>query len=696
MTLSNPTGSDKLVSVSSLPIENGKAIGWNGGAIANLTLFDPANPGAIGGTTPSMGRFTELVYNPAAQVRIRADANLNFVNGNTSSNFTNSYYNFFQGWHAGLSFQSGSHNFLLGNLAGQNLQTGSNNFFAGSYAGSALTFSDNNFLFGYAAGYQATSLSNTMLLGTTAGYNLNTASNTTFLGIYAGFETQTANNSFFLGYGAGYKQINSESNLYLGSLCAFFNASGDFNTIVGGYAFYDSLSGTQNTALGYQALRLTTGLSGCVAIGCNAGLGETESNRLHIANTSSKSLIYGQFDKGNIGINTKSFAGAEGSLGLLNRTVPPTGNAVNGCVISIASGEPKYLGTTGTERDIVTSPSPIPIRLLQATVATLPAAAVNNNGIAIVSDEPSNDRFAICDGSNWLFIPTTRSPISPGRRLTLTSNTSFTSSDQTGNIIYYTSHENDAIPLWDGTRSVWRVWRGGEISRTLGTTPTIQSNIPANTNFNIYISWGGGSPTMLLEPWTNSAIGTQVAGSNNTLTRRDGLVVRSSDNALFVGTGRTTAANTVVVNKKQIFLSNVYNRTQVEVKFLETTVSWSPTVTTAQPWGNRSGNTTAGEANRIEVVNCDDVIFTNVFFTGIVKAASGALTVLGLKVDATTSIDLPYAISNSITVDSQLTAQINKNLGVGYHYIQAMQLATITTSVFSSNSQAGVTGSHYY
>lgn len=676
-----------IKAIEALVPESGKVIGWNNsGAPVNLPLFNPAIPGAIGSTTPSTGKFTELIYSPTS-VRIRSDGNFNFVNGNSNLVAGSNYYNFFQGWQTGLNFTTGSHNFLLGNLAGQNLQTGNSNFFAGSYAGYSLVNSDNNFLLGYAAGYNATTLSKSMILGNLAGNSLISGANSSFLGVLAGYETQVANNSLFLGYGAGYKQINSESNLYIGSLCSFSNTSGNFNTIIGGYAWYDSLSGSRNTAVGYQALRSTTGLSGCVALGNNSGTGETESNRLHLANSATKSLIYGQFDNDNVGINTKNFAGTKGSLAIKNRSQSPTGTPTDGGILSIDSGKPKYTGTGITDRDIALNPMVDPLGLMTYTLGTLPSASTHANRIVAVSDSTEGS-IAVSNGTNWIvFASPNTPPVRSGRRLTLTSGIPVTSTGTTSSNIFYTAFEHDGVPMWDGSR--WRLWRGGELSLPL-------SGLVANTNYAVFCHWNSGSPILQLDPWFDNTRRRALINPTPQLVRQDGIMVSQTNSALHIGDIRTISATQTIDNLSQCFISNVYNRVRRNLKKFESAVSWNPLSTGVAPWGNRSGATTAGLANRLEWISCDNSNSVTATFNPRAILPSGVSLAVGIGLDSITAVSLPYSLASSITVTNTYPITVEENPGMGYHFLQTLTSASALTVSLSGNGECGIIGSIFY
>lgn len=111
-------------------------------------------------------------------------------------------------------------------------------------------------------------------------------------------------------------------NVSVGGSSSKFLTTGNFNTAVGASAMYNNVSGDGNTVLGTDALHsnnnsinVAIGNSslysningqGNVAIGSESGYYELGSNKLHIANSRNKTLIYGEFDNSLVGINTTS------------------------------------------------------------------------------------------------------------------------------------------------------------------------------------------------------------------------------------------------------------------------------------------------------------------------------------------------------------------------------------------------------
>ena len=92
--------------------------------------------------------------------------------------------------------------------------------------------------------------------------------------------------------------------------------SGDNNIGIGNNSSSNLTSGSNNVMIGYRAGESNDG-SGNIFLGYDAGRGITKSNELHISNSSTYTLLYGQLigavaaNYGTLGINTQSY-GANG------------------------------------------------------------------------------------------------------------------------------------------------------------------------------------------------------------------------------------------------------------------------------------------------------------------------------------------------------------------------------------------------
>lgn len=137
-----------------------------------------------------------------------------------------------------------------------------------------------------------------------------TSSYSLFLGSGAG-ETFPTSASLKNNTGIGQEALNNldetgMGNTVLGSISMFSLETGSYNTAVGKGTIYFNETGSKNTAIGFEAGRGSNNnsFSGCVFIGYQAGLDNTDDNRLYIDNSSSSDpLIGGDFNTNQVDIN---------------------------------------------------------------------------------------------------------------------------------------------------------------------------------------------------------------------------------------------------------------------------------------------------------------------------------------------------------------------------------------------------------
>lgn len=144
-------------------------------------------------------------------------------------------------------------------------------------------------------------------------------------------------NTYF-GYRAGYRShgFNSiaigayalhDSNLGLNNIAIGYQSllnsqTGSDNVALGANALYSNTTGSQNVGIGTQAGQRSKG-DGNIFIGYKAGINEVGDNKLYIDNNSQDvPLIYGDFEKGNVGINTQS---PESALSIDSKTANISG-----------------------------------------------------------------------------------------------------------------------------------------------------------------------------------------------------------------------------------------------------------------------------------------------------------------------------------------------------------------------------------
>lgn len=172
---------------------------------------------------------------------------------------TQGNYGAYYGYNAGQA-STGEHNIYVGTNAGQNSGTGRFNVAIGTNALATNTSGQNN-----------------VMIGTSAGATNGVGGDNVFLGAYAGSKNNWGYDNVMLGATAG-ANIAGNRNVFIG------RATGNALT-----------SGTGNIFIGYQA----------------GALLENVSSKLYIQNSNDteKPLIYGDFQTGQVGIETSYVPG---------------------------------------------------------------------------------------------------------------------------------------------------------------------------------------------------------------------------------------------------------------------------------------------------------------------------------------------------------------------------------------------------
>lgn len=129
--------------------------------------------------------------------------------------------------------------------------------------------------------------------------------NNVFLGFRSGILTQGIN-SVIIGSQAVQRASTGSDNIAIGYQTMFNHQKGKYNIAIGSSTMSINELGERNTVIGAFSGYRAEG-SGNVFIGYQAGYFEKESNKLYINNNSSTNpLIYGDFSKQFIGVNTSS------------------------------------------------------------------------------------------------------------------------------------------------------------------------------------------------------------------------------------------------------------------------------------------------------------------------------------------------------------------------------------------------------
>jgi hypothetical protein len=284
----------------------------------------------------------------------------------------------------------------------------------------------------------------------------------------------------------------------------------------------------------------------------------------------------------------------------------------------------------------------------------------------------------------------------PGGRLTLDSNLPAPIASKTAQtILYYLPYQGGLTPLWDGKR--WVIW-----PIPTGASPLSLSLTSLSTGVHeIFIRWNNGFPALSAIAWGSNS----QRNANAALSYKNGYLVSTNDQALLsLGCIYLDAVSKCEVSPERIHVSNRYNRIAGSIKTIPLAGNWAPNPNTIEPWGNRSGNTTIGLSNRFSIVNCEDIIITDVLFNGFIELGSvniGGTVAIGL--DSITAEDRTSQVSSytqGVNLVLPARAFFKGGCGLGFHFLQALQAnyspPPNPLPTFTSNAGAYFIGTHYY
>lgn len=182
-----------------------------------------------------------------------------------------------------------------GNLAHSSGTQGWYNVAIGDTALRALTTGERNMAVGSRSLYSCTTGMNNVAIGFEALFSNSTGTNNLAIG------TQTLGTSTIgafnvaIGVPAMYVSTEASQCVAIGGNTLHALTTGSYHVAIGAGALQSVVTAYNNTAIGWRAGYGATGGSN-VFIGYTAGYVETNSNRLHIANDETKSLLLGKFD----------------------------------------------------------------------------------------------------------------------------------------------------------------------------------------------------------------------------------------------------------------------------------------------------------------------------------------------------------------------------------------------------------------
>lgn len=255
----------------------------------------------------------------------------------------------------------------------------------------------------------------------------------------------------------------------------------------------------------------------------------------------------------------------------------------------------------------------------------------------------------------------------PGKfngRLTLTSGTPVTTGDVTAATnVYVTPFRGNRVALYNTTSLQWVEHAFTEITISL-------SGKAANTNYDVFLYLSGSSVVAEMVAWTDAT------NRATALTTQNGVYVKNgATDRLYVGTVRTTATiGQCEDSLTKRYVWNYFNRVVRNMVVKDTTDSWTYATTT---WRSKN-NSTSNRVEFIRGVNEEPVIADN-----IAVSAGAVSAVVGWGLDSTSALSSDCVMSlHSDTGIGSVSASYEGFPSEGYHYLQALEIASGATATF--------------
>lgn len=247
--------------------------------------------------------------------------------------------------------------------------------------------------------------------------------------------------------------------------------------------------------------------------------------------------------------------------------------------------------------------------------------------------------------------------------------------------LYLHPYKGNRIALYDGT-SKWKIYHmGAAVSKAL-------SGLTANRPYDVFVYDNAGTLTLDYTAWSSAT------ARATALTTVNGVYVKSGAThrryvGTFYATGTTTTAwvtDGSTSTSAKLFIWNYYNRVNVTGRTREGTTSWTYSTAT---WRAMNNDT----ANRVEVVIGLREDFVDVQST-VVLGLNNSTGSHAIGEDSTSSPATSCLYPGAFSIDSCLppgSAILRTQTAIGYHYYQALEIATLNTVTFYGSHTAPYT-----
>ena len=224
--------------------------------------------------------------------------------------------------------------------------------------------------------------------------------------------------------------------------------------------------------------------------------------------------------------------------------------------------------------------------------------------------------------------------------------------------IYMSPYNHSDVGLYDGAAN-WTVYTPGELSQSL-------AGLAANSNFDLFAWYDGTNVVLKLSSaWaSNTARTDALTQQNGAWVNNAAIGSMGAKKGLYLGTFRTTGTTGQCEDSdNKRFVWSYYNQVLTACLTWDTTDSWT---TTSSTWAAMNGGNSAWKHEFVCGMN-EMPVRTELLATVADRAA------MAFAVDGT---DLDRVKTGIMWTNSLALAQVMSilaYLGLGYHYVQALQ-----------------------
>ena len=281
---------------------------------------------------------------------------------------------------------------------------------------------------------------------------------------------------------------------------------------------------------------------------------------------------------------------------------------------------------------------------------------------ALLPDQSGNSgKFLQSDGTQVSWANPAMDPSIAGGRLTLLpGNPVSTTNITNASTIYYSPYRSDRIALYDG--STWNLVGFTELSLKF-------ENLTANTNYDIFIYNNSGTPKL---EW--SAAWASNTARTDSLVRQNGVWVKGINSTRrYLGTIRTTGANTTADNNYTRFVFNATNRVQRMMATYETLDQWYSSGINGT-WAPVNGGDSDWK-HEFVLGLAEEPVVSNAF-------ASTSFNLYHLSIRLDNASD-DRARNFWILFEYGAVANFQDHPSIGYHWLQTMETTANTAAPYT-------------